>query len=350
MRDNLSVNRIDRGHFQSEPESHGAVLSVPFSGPSLGIVIATRHRHEPLRECLASIDAQTSHPAEVVVVDSSLDSHTKDLLDRLRDGAPCRYEYRHSSIASAAQQRNLGASILSTDLILFLDDDVVLEPGFIKEILCVFHSHDDRVAGVSGTITNQVYSDPHGLNRLLLGACLGRFRGSFAGRVIGPAVNFLPADGPNTVQQTDWLPTTCTAYRREVFLAHRFDETFVGYSFAEDVHLSTRIARTHRLVNTTRARVFHADLGKDTHRDWAALGESQVVNRCLIMTSVLGRNRLIDHSRLFAYEIFYTALAFLAAGRDSERLSRLARLLAGKVKGFRSVWFRKQTAVPRPSR
>jgi hypothetical protein len=136
----------------------------------------------------------------------------------------------------------------------------------------------------------------------------------------------------------DWLPSTCTAFRRDIFLAYRFERTFQGYSFAEDVHLSTRIARKYRLMNTTRARVFHADLGKDTHRDWAALGESQVKNRHLIMTTVLGKTGLTDHFRLFAYEILYTACTLVVAGLGKRSRRKLTELMRGKLRGFMKIW------------
>ena len=306
--------------------------------PKCDIVIATRHRPEAVRDCLHSINVQSVLPCQVVVVNSSGSSETKNLVDSLSTVLEYPCVYRHTLIPSAAQQRNLGADLCTAEVILFLDDDVILETAFILEILSIFDSGGATVAGVSGTISNQVYSDPKGLNRLLLGLCLGRLRGSYAGKVIGPSVNFLPADRPDTVQPVEWLPTTCTAFRRDIFMAYRFENTFEGYSFAEDVHLSTRIAQNYQLMNTTRARVFHSDLGKDTHRDWTALGESQVKNRHLVMTSVLGRTGLIVNLRLFAYEMIYCSLTWLAAGISASRITRLYALLGGKLAGFRKVW------------
>jgi glycosyltransferase involved in cell wall biosynthesis len=307
-------------------------------------VIATRNRPGSIRDCLNSLNKQTVLPDEVVIVDSSEGTETKDVVESLRGVLGYGCEYRKSSVASAAQQRNVGAEIIHSDLVLFLDDDVVLEPPFIREITAVFRDEaDERLAGVSGTISNEIFSEPKGLNRFLLGLCLGQFKGNLAGKVLGPAVNFFPADGEGRVQDVEWLPTTCTAYRRTIFLAHRFESTFAGYSFAEDVHLSTRIARRYRLLNTTRARVFHADLGKDTHRDWAALGESQVRNRHLIMTDVMGRDRLIDEVRLFAYELGYVPLALISAGTLG--WSRLASLIRGKMNGFLKIW-RAGNALP----
>jgi glycosyltransferase involved in cell wall biosynthesis len=304
---------------------------------TVGIIIATRNRADPLRRCLDSLCIQTRGAEAVVIVDSSDDDATERLAAEF-DHRIAGMLWIRSSVRSAARQRNLGAERVDTDIVMFLDDDVVLEPEFIAAIMHVFEDTSiQSTAGVSGTITNQVYSDPKGLNRLLLGFCIGQWRGSFAGRLVGPAVNFLPEDRPVTVQAVEWIPAGCGAYDRRIFLSERFAD-FEGYSFAEDVHLSSRIARKHRLFNTTEARLYHEDLGQHTHKDWFAIGHSQVVNRHLILTAVLRRRGVTDMLRLFAFEMVYCPVAYLAAGASSERRRILGRLMAGKWNGFRTVW------------
>jgi GT2 family glycosyltransferase len=305
------------------------------------VVIATCNRAEPLRDCLNSLGCQSLRPDLVIVVDSSDGDETADMIEHIQPtmGFPIRHERTISK--SAARQRNLGAERTTAEVIVFLDDDVVLEEAFLSEVMSVFQSDlPGEIGGVSGTISNQIYTNPRGLNRFLLGFCLGRWTGSYAGQLLGPAINFLPADEPNTVQEVEWLPSGCSAYRREVFMSYRFGNDFGGYSFAEDVHLSSRVRQTHRLLNTTRARVFHHDLGKSTHKDWKALGESQVVNRHAIMVTILGRNRLSDHIQLFGYEVVYTSLSWLAAGVTSARLAILVKQLRGKLSGFSKIWSR----------
>ena len=303
------------------------------------VVIATCNRPDPLRGCLDTLASQTFKPDLVIVVDSSDGDATAEMIQQTRSKLRFSLRYERSGFKSAARQRNFGAGLASSDVIVFLDDDVVLEASFLDEVMKVFLSDPpEEIGGVSGTISNEVYSNPHGLNRFLLGFCLGQWRGSYAGKLLGPAVNFLPAGHPGAIEEVEWLPSTCTAYRRNVFLAHRFGEDFEGYSFAEDVHLSSRVHKTHRLFNTVRARVFHHDLGKSTHKDWKALGESMVVNRHAIMADVLGRNRIRDHARLLAFELGYSSLAWLAAGANSKRISILAKLLHGKLSGFLKIW------------
>lgn len=306
------------------------------------VVIATRNRPGPLRDCLCSLNRQTLLPHDVIVVDSSDVMETRRAVDDLRSSVAFRLHYIHTEIRSAARQRNLGAKLVESDLVFFLDDDVVLEPDFIREIIRVFENDTEGlIGGVSGTITNCVYSPLRPLNRLLFALCTGEWRDSYAGRLVGPAVNFLPADTPDTVQEVDWLPSGCVCYRKDVFARHGFSNDFEGYSFAEDVHLSSRVAKTHKLLNTTRARLYHHDLGASTHKNWVELGESMVAHRRLIMTSILGKRRIRDHVHLFLFEVVYGAASLLASRRP---LRIVCPLLWGKLRGFWKLWVGKQTA------
>lgn len=305
---------------------------------SCSVVIATRNRPGPLEECLLSLATQTVAPSLVIIVDSSNGKDTQRVVTKISQASTTCYSYVSTSVVSAARQRNLGAEQVSTDLVLFLDDDVVLEADFVEEIVRAFADDTEkRVGGVGGTMANMVYKEPSGINRLLLGVCLGRLRGTYAGQVVGPAVNFIPADPPKTIQQVDWLPSTACAYRTTVFRSKRFGDSFEGYSFAEDLHLSTRVAKTHILLNTTFARLIHKDLGATTHRNWSAVSESMVVNRHMIMTTVLGKTRVLDYARLIFYEIVYCQLAFFAANRNSRGLKIALQMLLGKLRGTNRI-------------
>src|SRR5262249_21413757 len=156
------------------------------------------------------------------------------LVESLAAAAPA-LRYIRTEIRSAARQRNLGAEQASGELLVFLDDDVRLAPEFLEQLVRPFtEDREGSLAGVSGMIVNQSYTQPRGINRFLLACCLGNFDVCWAGRLVGPAVNFLPKDQPDTVQSVEWLFSTGTAYRRNIFDSFRFGEQFTGYSFAED--------------------------------------------------------------------------------------------------------------------
>jgi len=281
-----------------------------------------------------SLAQQTLLPCEVILVDASDDRSTEEMSQTLETTLSFPLLYLRATIRSSAIQRNQGVERVKGDLIFFFDDDVVLEKDYIAEIVRVFQQDtSNQIGGVSGTIINQTYSPPSRLNRWLLHLCVGRMGESYAGKLVGPAVNFLPEDAPNRIQRVEWLNTTGTAYRREIFLRHRFAETFSGYSVMEDVHLSARVAKEYVLLNTSRARLYHRDLGGQTHRDWVALGESVVLNRHAVMVYVLGRTMLTDYVRFFAYEIVYGVLVSLANGFGQGSWP-LGQILRGKLRGF----------------
>ena len=300
-------------------------------------VIATRNRPEPLRRCLQSIETQALAPQEVVVVDSSDNDATESVVGEFAASPSIRFRYEHTAVRSAAQQRNIGARLIDSDIVFFLDDDVALESKFFAAIVTLFEGDPEcRIGGISGTISNQVYSPPRGFNRFLLSLCTGEPRGDYAGRLMGPAINFLPSDGNKRVQEVEWLPSGCTAYRTDVFLRHEF-AAFEGYSFAEDVHLSARIAKTHTLLNTTAARLFHEDLGQLTHKNWRAIGESVFWNRHLIMTAVLGRVTLSHYLRLLFFELVYSPIAYMAGGVSRRRILNQIQLCLGKSRAALAI-------------
>ena len=89
------------------------------------------------------------------MVDASLEGETKAVVDRMRDRAPMLY--LRSRIQSAAQQRNLGAASVSTPLIAFVDDDVVLPVETFSRLVTPFEGENgETIGGVAGRIKGLV--------------------------------------------------------------------------------------------------------------------------------------------------------------------------------------------------
>jgi GT2 family glycosyltransferase len=297
------------------------------------VVIATSNRPGPLSECLHSLAEQTRAPAEVVVVDASSDELSCKVGEQVAASVAWPLVYTHSDVSSAAGQRNRGIDKARSEIIVFLDDDVVCEREFLDQVLAVFEQDATReIGGVGGTIVNQTFRRPSRVNRWLLAICVGPEEAGYGGRLVGPAVNFLPDERTSGLSPVDWLPTTCAAFRAEALHDIRFPEAFKGYSFAEDVYLSARVRKAWRLLHTAHARVIHKDLGRSTHCDWSAIGQSMILNRASVMVEVLGRSSATDFARLLAYELAYCTLADLR-GNGVGGLPRVAKMLRGKLAG-----------------
>jgi len=299
-------------------------------------VVATRNRAHTLRQTLASLERQHVLPAEMIVVDASDDSMTRDVLGEfsLRVRESCLVTWMAADITGAAAQRNQGLVAATHTSILFLDDDILFEPECVIRLWNVLQS-DSRLGGVNAMIVNQRYQPPGRVSRALFTLLHGHREASFAGRVIGPAVNLLPEDRDDLpeVVPVEWLNTTCTLYRRDALPSPPFDAVFSGYSMMEDLTLSLRVAARWRLANARTARIFH-----DSHRgarkaDVSAMAAMEVVNRHYVMTEVLGRRGVADYGRLLLWEAFQLA----ACAALSQTRPTLKAEWQGKVRGLRQI-------------
>ncbi|GAA5108180.1 hypothetical protein GCM10023339_06910 [Alloalcanivorax gelatiniphagus] len=121
--------------------------SSPAPGPSVSIVV-TSFDTDPsqLRAAIASAQAQTYRPHEVIVVDDgSTRVETLALLDDLR-GADLRVVRQHNQGVSAA--RNHGMRVAAGDFLLPLDGDDLLAPGYLAATVPVL-ADDSSLAIVS---------------------------------------------------------------------------------------------------------------------------------------------------------------------------------------------------------
>ncbi len=111
--------------------------TTPYSIPA-SIVIPTRARLDYLRVALASIAPQASAArAEVLVVDDAGPSPAMRMLAE-RFGA--RYE-PHSAPLGLNVARNTGVERSTGDLVVFVDDDVAVGPGWLDALLRAAREH-----------------------------------------------------------------------------------------------------------------------------------------------------------------------------------------------------------------
>lgn len=98
------------------------------SEPLFSIVVPTRGRDDVLARCLEPLREQVQrYGAEVIVTDDGASAATRAMLE-------ARFPFTRWTAGPArgpAANRNHGASLASAAFILFLDDDVVPDPGIL---------------------------------------------------------------------------------------------------------------------------------------------------------------------------------------------------------------------------
>jgi glycosyltransferase involved in cell wall biosynthesis len=110
--------------------------------PTIAVIVPTVDRPAALARCLAGLAAQEIDPGafEVVVVDDAPVPSAA-----LGADLPFASRLLRSGGVGAAQARNLGARSTDAGLVLFLDDDLVPEPGFVAAHLAAHGGHEAAV-------------------------------------------------------------------------------------------------------------------------------------------------------------------------------------------------------------
>jgi GT2 family glycosyltransferase len=215
-----------------------------------------------------------------------------------------------------------------------MDDDILFEPMCFARLWDALNS-DSSFGGVNAMITNQRYQPPGWISRFVFRLMAGGANASYAGRVLGPAVNLLPEDRNDLpeVVPVDWLNLGCTLYRRQALPDPPFPDHFTGYSLMEDLTLSLTVGKRWKLANARTARIYH-DSQPGRHKcDPALLAEMHLVNRHFVMTRILGRDRFSDYLKLVLFEFFSLASSLQSRyGRAT-----LVRALRGRVGALRRM-------------
>jgi GT2 family glycosyltransferase len=211
------------------------------------VVVPTYNRPAALARTLAALRAMTfpANQLEIVVVDSGAARNGGEAV-AIANGA--RYAKRRNDGVAAA--RNHGARLASNELLLFVDDDIVVEPSNLRQHEA-FHTTNERCL-----VSGHWEFDPE-LRRELERSPLGRFRLAYEDRYNRPAG--VEGDTASGHVRPRSLAASNLSIRADLFWSlGGFDERFpVG---AEDQDLSWRAVRAGcELVYDFDIRVIHND-------------------------------------------------------------------------------------------
>lgn len=129
------------------------------AAPTVAVVIPTLDRPDDVRRCLTSLLAGERLPAEILVVDQSLDDGTLRVVEEI--GAACVRHVFHQP-ASQSGGRNRGAEEASSDYAAFIDDDAEMPPGWLSALTSELVRFDGPDA-LYGEIVNPPGHDAGGL-------------------------------------------------------------------------------------------------------------------------------------------------------------------------------------------
>lgn len=223
------------------------------------LIIPTYRRPNELVQLLRLLSTLPDPPGEVLIIDGSPDDAVNEAIKCHFGECALAYDLVYvKSPAGLTRQRNVGIDVATRAFIFFLDDDCLPEPGYFTAIRRVF-CEDERkeIGAVRGFLTNSIQETPTLLWRLrfALGIVPKGEPGLYhQSGTCGTWSGVKPLQG---TQPVDVLAGGAAAYRREVFLNHRFSTFFYGYAQGEDLEMSLRLGRNWKMLLCWDARVDH---------------------------------------------------------------------------------------------
>ena len=302
------------------------------------LIVPTFRRPAEVVRQLDALAGLPDVPGEVVIVDGSPEADTERAVEEwLRSADPAFDLLFVSSPPGLTRQRNVGVDLSCADLLFFLDDDCIPEPGYFSELRRVFRTPgNERVIAACGSIVNEM--DRPLTRRWRLRIALGLIDRGTPGRYYATATSFPKSAASlfSGTREIDMVPGGAAAYRRVVFDRERFSLYFEGYAQGEDLEMSLRVRRLGSIVwaGDAHVRHLHAPGGRPpgfTH------GRMSIRNRYFIWKRHSPDVSFRDSIR-FWMDIGYGVLYDLASALIRPSETRRLGYFIGGVRGIAECW------------
>lgn len=119
----------------------------------VSLVICTYNRPKLLKSTLQSVVNLYFDPVlfEIIVVDNGSDDHSHDVFASIKQYGRCKMVYAREEILGLSHARNKGIVLAEGEIVAFLDDDELVDPNWLKELIKPYDS-DEQIACVGGKI------------------------------------------------------------------------------------------------------------------------------------------------------------------------------------------------------
>ncbi len=225
---------------------------------SYSVVIPTKDRPERLESVIQTVLDQDRRPERLVIVDAS--DPPLELPGYLRDraGAAGVELTRVHGRPSTSGQRNRGVELVDTPLVLFLDDDVTLEPAYAGVLLRRWERAG--LDGIGAMVGSPEVLRPQGRAAGLMRRALMLHYYDFGGRAtrVRRSGKLALVVRPGEEVSIPAVGAGGALFRTDLVRRHPFDERFPGYAPGEDLEMSRRLSREAPILQTPEVMFHHA--------------------------------------------------------------------------------------------
>lgn len=292
---------------------------------TIAALIATYQRTDALRAALDSLGRQRRRPDQVIVSFSSTDVDTQQALPSLAAQAGIDVTPVSVAALNVIAKENAGIQAARTDIVCFLDDDVIAPDDWLERI--ADHYRDPSVGGVGGPDllpSREMNAAPVPIGRLdVIGRIFANHHRPFGERVL----------------EVDFLKGCNMSYRRELLLP--IDSRLKGpveYGYEIDIGLTARSLGA-RIIYDPTLRVKH-----DSHHDMSPAQPG------LAFTTNHNQTYIVLKRVSWPRRAIFLAYTFVVGDRGTAGLLRIAWMtlrhrwtlaactahISGKVAGIKS--------------
>jgi len=235
------------------------------------VVVCSRDRSLELSEFLENI-SKVAHfsSVELIVVENSLSAERYQEVKIKIDSDP---KFQKVTLIQSppglARARNASFSIIGSDIVHFMDDDISLPTNYFEVVDKAFFDNP-QTGGLSPFIQSASTLTKSRIKKMLSPIFHVDGKLSKSGRA-----KWLSRSGKN--HQVYWLPGCCMVYRINTIQRFRFETQLEngplgGYALGEDLDFSHRISKHTKLLGLGEISVFHK-LAPNDRTNWIKMDD-----------------------------------------------------------------------------
>ncbi|MEE8057927.1 MAG: glycosyltransferase family 2 protein [Pseudomonadales bacterium] len=219
-----------------------------YSGSDVVFIVPTKDRPKKIMDLLDSLAIQTVNFSRLIIVDGG--ESIRNVVMAYADRLPV--EYFQCLPPGQIRQRNMALSKLDnrTNLVGYLDDDLVLEPQALEEMLNCWNNHEENTAGISFNITNAPPFKHSSLRSLM------KMSSPVQGRILKSGYN-VPISPTDKDIRSQWLCGGATVWRQDLLLENAYKEVKSSWAICEDIMFSYPIGKHYPMYVAAKSGVRH---------------------------------------------------------------------------------------------
>ena len=233
------------------------------------VVIPVYKRIKLLNDCLESVNNQYLKPQQIIIVNNNNSDVESNLLINLisnfKINSNIKIKVLKSPKNSGAIARNIGVKEVKTDLVAFLDSDVVLDKDYYSKLINYFIEKEDLIAiqGLDKSLyesqinfaknTNIIYKSLDLFEQFFETSTLFNKQNAF----VSPSMAVAHPDVKKNFEvYSEWISTCAGIFKTKIFKKYKFPDQFITYSNNEYLFLSYSLFKNNlgKMIYTSRAK------------------------------------------------------------------------------------------------